>query len=508
MKETLNDYDAGLYLDQMIDLGQGKRAFDIWVFTPKGLSGVYKEGVLKLLQSHGFRKMRRSNGSIYYGQVTGNVLEVVSLERLKEFATDYVRNLPEEIKLFTSQSQSESKLATRSELIETFFNFQDKVFNASFLSNLQLGEMEIIKDTKETAYVAFKNVVVKVTKEGIHCLDYSEFEGKLFFRSQIVEADFEKSDCWKDCHFAQFVKNVSNDDQKRKNVLRSAIGYLLHRYSDRTTSQAVYLYDEQLTTIDTPQGGTGKGLLAQSIKQLQNGFVRIDGKGINLKSPFVFQQVMLDTQVVLIDDVSRWFDVDRLNSVLSEGINVEKKHKTIIEIPKEEMPKFIISSNVILSYEGSTRERRQYIVQLSSYYSSRLKGGTGSPIEAEHGGMFFSDDWDKGEWDAFYTFMLKCLQFYLDKGLVPTPKLNLAKNMYIQKFGGHLYHYFEQREFAIGAVFTTSELYQQCLEDSVIDEETKPRGFTNALMEYLTIKGLFTNSPKKGKIKIGDKLNR
>jgi len=205
--------------------------------------------------------------------------------------------------------------------------------------------------------------------------------------------------------------------------------------------------------------------------------------------------------VVHIDDVSSNFDMDTLNSVLSEGLNIEKKFKDVIELPKEETPKFILSSNHILAHEGSTRERRQYIVQFSPYYRDLFKSGILKPIVHEHGNPFFRDEWSLEEWNKFYSFMINCLKYYLNNGLVDAPKLDFAKNAFINKYGPDLFLYFEELELNEGIEYNLKELYQIFKGDDD-SPEIGQRGFTISLKNYAILKSInFTLS--KGKITFG-----
>src|SRR5690606_10718080 len=96
------------------------------------------------------------------------------------------------------------------------FNNQNYIFNSGFLSNLADLQNEPVRDEKRVAYIPFKNVVVRVTADGLEVMDYSMFKGKMFFKSQIIDADFDESIHWKKCHFAKFVRNISNNDRNRK----------------------------------------------------------------------------------------------------------------------------------------------------------------------------------------------------------------------------------------------------------------------------------------------------
>jgi len=479
-------------------LKNGAKGYSIWIIDTQGVSAIYKIGALKYLTELGFYKKKIGADSFLFYRKVGHIITQYSPLEIREIVFESLFHEP----LNYEVDFGASKITIEHEQLEEVFRRnQDNIFNHNNLTSLEELPFKIARDNKNEAFVPFKNTVVKITKENITALKYDELDNMVFYSTQIIERDFEYCSDWKDCMYASFIKNIADDIKERKDSLRSAIGYLLHRYNDVTTSQAVILYDEVMTGKSTPEGGTGKGVFVQAIRKLVKGFVPINGKSIKATSQFAYQQIKPDTSVVHIDDVSSKFDIDDLNSVLSEGLNVEKKFKDVMELPKEETPKFILSSNIILSYEGSTRERRQYILQISSFYRDKLKQGVAKPIVEEHGAEFFSEDWDKEEWNKFYSFMLNCIKYYLIHGLVKTPPLNFKKNAFIQKYGIDIYLYFEQLSFTSNQEYSTKEMYGQYID---YDEslEIKQRGFTNALKTYLEDNKIKYELMQKGGIKI------
>src|ERR1017187_7258289 len=97
-------------------------------------------------------------------------------------------------------------------------------------------------------------------------------------------------------------------------------------------------------------GGTGKGIIMQSIAQLRE-VVKVDGKKFDENDKFCFQEVSESTQMVFFDDVKPSLGFDRFNSILTDGMNVEAKNKPSRFIPPERSPKFYITSNSIIEGE-------------------------------------------------------------------------------------------------------------------------------------------------------------
>lgn len=286
------------------------------------------------------------------------------------------------------------------------------------------------------------------------------------------------------------MQNVCSNDPERIKALKSAIGYLLHAHHKKSGGQMVLLYDEQITDLNNPQGGTGKGVVASAIMQVRR-TVKIDGKKIKGDDRFDFQDVRLDTEVLWVDDVGKQLSIDRFNSLSTDGFNIERKFKDSIMIPATESPKIIICSNIIMECSGTTRKRRQFIIELSSYYSSKIKDGTEEPIIEEHGGRFFTKEWDEREWNLFYWFMIDCLKDYLQNGLVAIPSINVFENRSRQLIGEDLHYWILDKAFNLDSDYPTKQLFEEfkSLFEEGNDRFTQ-RTFSNKLKQYYSLKSL------------------
>lgn len=247
-------------------------------------------------------------------------------------------------------------------------------------------------------------------------------------------------------------------------------------------------YDEEVTDLDAPQGGTGKGMFVNGIKRVRN-TIKIDGRKFSSNSPFAIQAVDESTQVAWIDDVQADFKFDRFNSLLTDGWNVEHKFRKEILIPHEESPKAVICSNHILESSGTTRKRRQFILEFSNYYSQKIKEGTEEPILTEHGCLFFSSDWGEQEWSKFDNFMVRCLQGYLKQGLVPYQTINIVENELRQKLDPDFYLWINEVSLETGVKHETRAMYQsfrEAYQNSLLDVQ---RAFSNQLKLWAALIG-------------------
>jgi len=144
----------------------------------------------------------------------------------------------------------------------------------------------------------------------------------------------------------------------------------------------------------------------------------IDGKQFAFEKSFPYQLVSADTQILCFDDVKKNFDFERLFSVVTEGMTLEKKNKDAIKIPFSRSPKIGITTNYAIKGTGNSFARRKWEVELHSAYNKNY-----TPLD-EFGKHFFSE-WDEDEWCLFDNYMISCLQGFLKTGLVKSRFINL-----------------------------------------------------------------------------------
>jgi hypothetical protein len=197
--------------------------------------------------------------------------------------------------------------------------------------------------------------------------------------------------------------------------MQSTIGFLMHGHKNLSFCPAVILNDEVIS--DNPEGGTGKGLFMNALSRMKK-IVVLDGKAFAFEKSFPYQLVSADTQILCFDDVKKNFDFERLFSVVTEGLTLEKKNKDAIKIPFAKSPKIAITTNYAIKGTGNSFARRKWEVELHQHYRKDF-----TPVD-EFGKHFF-DDWNDDEWCAFDNYMIECLQGYLNTGLVKSKFVNL-----------------------------------------------------------------------------------
>lgn len=477
-----------------------KVGFGIWDFKikfPSGddkepignFSGVYRNGFIDFLTHYGFRKKFRSDSSYFLLRCIDNTIEEVDTINISDFVIDYLEKNGADI-LFNENIEGDSVEFTASLLLqkETIKKQCHSLFNKKFLEMLPTFDAEILKDTPTECFKLFKNRIVKITSESMEVIEYKDLKDKFVWKKHIIDFDFEYTDNFTECHYYKFIYNVSNaaTEQLRHTSFISAIGYLLHKYNSPEKGQAIICYDEKITDLNKPQGGTGKGVFAKALAKLSE-LIKIDGKKFDENDRFCFQRISDSTQIVFFDDVKNKLGFDRFNSILTDGWNIEKKNKDEFAIPPEDSPKVLIGSNSILECEGSTRKRRQFILEFSDFYSKHIKKGNEVPIKDIHKCVFFSDDWDETEWQMFYSFMIYCICQFMQNGLVYYEPKNVVANRLRQITNDDFAEWVTQQNFEVNKVYETKPLFEVFKSTYYGDDVFSQRKFTGFLKKYATL---------------------
>lgn len=366
-----------------------------WTKNDKGAVSIVHNLFKEFLEDNGFYKFYPENSKTFnLVKVTNNLIDNTSEDEIKDFVLSYLEDMDD---------------------LSVYNYFADKTrfFKEDFLSMLGSVDVYFVEDTADTAHLYYNNCAVKVTKDNVEIIDYIDLDGYIW-KEQVIDRDFAICEVT-ECDFKTFVSNISGDDKQRVRSVESTIGFLMHGYKNPAYCPAVILNDEVIS--DNPEGGTGKGIFVRSISKLKR-TVYIDGKSFNFDKSFAYQTVDVGTQVLSFDDVKKHFDFERLFSVVTEGITVEKKNKDAFNLSFRKSPKIIITTNYAVRGKGNSFERRKWELEFKQFYSKEF-----TPY-VEFGRMMF-DDWDEEEWCKFDNYMINNLKSYLSTGLIKSEFVNL-----------------------------------------------------------------------------------
>jgi len=330
-----------------------------------------------------------------------------------------------------------------------------KTFKPEYLGFLKTSEIDIQRDTKTESFLYYKNSAVKVTKDDIELIPYSDIKG-LVWEKQVIDRNYVKGE-ESEGEFQKFLWLIAGQNVERYYSFKSAIGYLIHGYQNQAKPKVVIFNDEMISD-GVSNGGSGKTLINMAIGYLKNLSI-LDGKTFDPNKQFAFQTVSTDTQIVLFDDIRRDFKFENLFSVITGDFVIEKKGKDAIKIPFAESPKIAITTNYTVKGEGSSHYRRVFELEASSYFNDK------NTPEDEFGHLLFND-WDTEEWERFDNFMIRCVKYYLENGLVEYNKVNLELRKLIDETNNEFLEFMDSRDWTDGS----KRWYKTELKDAFTEE--------------------------------------
>ncbi|TXD46052.1 primase-helicase family protein [Polaribacter sp. IC073] len=370
----------------------------------------YDEGSLKISHSklydflalHGFMRLKLSPTNYLLVNEKNNIIELSSEDEMIGLVANYLRN------------NGEYKV------YETFVKSVGQYISNKKLSFLPLGELPKDRDSKDTGVFYYKNCYCIVSKDGIDVKDYSELP-YVIWRNRLIDHNYKEDKSDVIGQFHQFCNNISKNDINRFLSLKTILGYLSHRCKTKDESKAIIFYDENMLLNDKTNGGTGKTLLSVALSKVRD-LELFDGKSIKAESWFKNQRINLTTDIITYDDLNKATSLELFYSMITTGVEVEKKRKDAFYIKHEESPKIIITSNYPVKGPGGSSDlRRRFEFEVANYYNEEF-----TP-EIDFGNRFFNDAWSVDEWQKFYYFLMECLMEYLKHGLVEAPSINLEE---------------------------------------------------------------------------------
>ncbi len=373
---------------------KGAKKGSTWRYSPKNMC--------LFLEGHGFCRYKSAPGVYVFVRIQNNVASLIDVTVIRNFLVDFMRKQdPQSI----------------------FKGFEDRL--ATLTSGVNMGllrlvEINFFQDTHSTGTFFFHDKILRLEKNRPYSyLEYSELN-QVIWASSIIERNAPKQGVgFIKSEFVQFINNAFPGVELQR-LSRQSIGYMLHAHNDRGFSPALIITDNN--SEDDQQGGTGKSLVGQAIGK----FIKIaseDGKTFNPTSQFAYQSVTVDSRCILIEDCLKGLRFEYLFKMLTDGLRTERKGKDKVEFSFEQSPKVLLTSNHAIGGSDQSHERRRIDLYISDHY-----GTTHTPRD-EFGHLLFSG-WNETQWELFDSFMVSCLQLFLDSGVqkVVNPEM-IAKRL-------------------------------------------------------------------------------
>lgn len=390
---------------------------------------------------------------IIFIQVDGNVVKKVSPRIIRSFAKQFLREKGQPIEVLELISMS-------------------TVFNENNLVGLRPIKLDFTNHTPDSQFFFFQNNVAEVTAEEIKFHKHGKFPNyvweqsvkrhnilkeKPFFEVVIDENNKPTIKILRnDCEYLNYLCNISrvfwrkelenqfeNDqvakekyhNENRFNIAGDclspeekaiqldhlgnkmyAIGYMMHRYKQRSFAKMVYLTDDKPKELEADaNGGSGKSVYFLGLDSLLPNRHLLDGKNQNFTTDkHLLQGFTKENDYLLIEDAHEYFEVTFTYNWITGAIIVNPKFGSPYEVAFEEAGKVAMLSNYgIRNFTDATR-RRLLFVTTSDYY--HVHSGTYKEerkVCDDFNGKDLFADWTADQWNRHYTFLMECNKLYL-----------------------------------------------------------------------------------------------
>ena len=328
------------------------------------------------------------------------------------------------------------------------------------------------------AFFFYKNTAVEITAHSVTEISYKDLEFNVF-QNSIIPRRYRRKLKRKRGEFKQFVWNLSGETRARYLSLQVAIGYLLHQYKDPANPKIIILIDQIIGELETHNGGTGKSLAFGALKHMRN-VVELSGKRKG-SDRFLMQRVNVFTDIILVNDVSRYDSAENYYNYSADDFTIERKYKNEVVIPASQSPKLCMTTNHMLKRpEGNSSERRLQEYEVSDYYSADRNP------QDEFGHSLFHD-WDQLQWQLFDDFMIDCVQLYLQKGLIAPPKINIEKRKLLLEVGVELKEFLDEKIEQGQTKFHKKDMFNEFRKGGFVEARYVPRSnnFTRRIKKYM-----------------------
>jgi len=514
------------------------------------------------LKRRGFGRILMANRQFQLARIENKVVNIYEAYQIRDFVFDFTKEIVEKKNLV--------------DVMNMLYRGGSNYLGPDKLSQMEFMYPKFETSDKSYQLLFFRGKYWKITAEGIteHPLNelqynvwkdkINDFDAKLLPNDFIKIKRFEKTDIdsmklpgldtsiflnqfditlspdAEECHFLKFVYNTGEffwrkfvnpngwtpytvDQRSIPERLETylhfiskmtAIGYLLHKYRDKSCEKAVVGMDGRLSEIGDSNGRTGKSIIGVAIGQvIPQTYIGAKSKDLT-DDPFIWEEVTEKTDNIFLDDVRANIDFEFFFPVITGKITINTKGTKKFTLSEAETPKIYITTNHAINGETSSFKDRQFQIAFSDYYNDTHK-----PIE-DFGINFFAE-WDEKQWNLFYNFMAYCLHlyFYATKmnwgingtGLIqgPIERLELRR---LRQFVGEAYLTWADEYFGSGddiysddidnnninRRIARNELYNDFADKNPLDRKfTNAYKFKKKLIAFCTFRNLEFNPHKK-----------
>lgn len=414
-----------------------------------------------------------------------NQVELVDIETISQKFIHYVEN----------NFPDEGGIISRTAILDLIVGQSVTYYNTKVINHLPIYNIKVKPDTKNICFLTFDNEIIEITKDSVVQIEYQDFYFPVLVNRKIKRV-FKNIAKKLRGDYVKFIWNLSGHSPYRFKVFCTVLGYLIHNYKDPANPKMIILIDQVIGELEAANGGSGKSLFFKGLSHIRN-LVELSGKKLQSNSRFALQRIDACTDIILVNDASKNENLENWYNITADGFMTERKYEKEQFIPHHLSPKVCLTSNhMIRRPEGNSSERRVHEIEVSDYYGKDL-----SPHD-EFGRNLFGDEWISKDWREFDNFIIFCVQYYLQFGLLTPPKINILKRKLISEVGIELIEFMDDKILQEITKFHKKDTYDEFVKGGFINRKYIPQrnSFTKKLKKYFEYKQLnYTEVPSDSK---------
>jgi hypothetical protein len=468
------------------------------------------------LAKNGFYRMRSGDKKTdwIFIRINGNTVSEVDPNDIKNFVHEFLKE-----RLYDKNLRNSM--------------FRTNQLSEGSLSNLDVTDIEFKDFDKESQMIFFTNKTIRVTKEGVEefkpgdiaCYSWEEEvrqhhyekpkeEPFIITKDELGTFDIEVKN--KSCLFLQYLVQTSRihwrdelegerfqklseidqekyalenhiniaghlltpeqiEEQKRHLVNKLyCMGYLMHRYKDRSKAWFIYAMDAKESTDGQSHGGSGKSIMFDmAMRHLLGRTFQLPGRSPKLaEDAHKYDGLTEHDRYILIDDAHEYLRLDVFYTDVTGDMKVNPKGKKPYIIPFEKSGKLAVTTNYSPKNNGPSTERRTLYTAFSDYYHN--KGETTDYLESRDPktdlGKSLFTEFTRTEWNDFFNTAIYALKFFLSVDEKVTPGMGNVNRRNLLNTMGVAFH-----DWAIAYFAEESEK-----RDTLLVREYIYKDFTNA----------------------------
>ena len=468
------------------------------------------------LAAHGFYRLLLKDETYQFIKITNNKVKPITPLQIRDFIFHHVEKIKQDAVAHSLTQGGKQYLST------------DKFERLPYVT------VDIKHHTEASAYFYYQNGMVEVTADEIKLHDYNTLQHTFIWERsinkrtvKIIPGEIDevlselqtKSEVYKFIYLASFNENNKpanlegealekfiDERAKKFASICTAIGYLLHQHKTPSKAKAIIAIDHQIPSDRTEQnGGTGKSIIGNYILKNMLNVAYIPGKDYNEMNAWRWEPITIDSQVVFFNDVKYNFNFEGIFELITDDMIINRRNIGYLTIPFDQSPKIYISTNFIPKGDGTSFKRRTHIIEFDNYFNEQH-----TPYDEFNHNLFA--DW-RGEyadqWNYYDNFIFRCVQMYLQEGLLQYPNGNYEQRKLIAECPQEFIDWMDATKEETGERLNVhfnrwmekKELLKQWNDEAKslsLSNTSTAHSFTKMVKKYCTTKKIDLHSKKTG----------